>query len=240
MEERFLIEDISAEQRASIREKIDKDIMEAFSKLEETSKLYGADDEEDNVTSIWVDLDDVDEKIKEFKDALYNDSIDAFIPYSATCREDIYSQAVYWLRHYKANKFVYNMSYFMYFANLAEVYANFCVMYSEIMHNPEIDINFDNYQQYEDKFRLNKQMKYIRYCFDILHELYYSDNVEIWNKVNDYLKNFSEGNLRGRRCPFFKLLCYRRKIERYYKKQYAKALYYAIETKLKEKIDNDD
>ena len=240
MEERFLFENISEEQRASIREEIDKDIMEIFSKLEKTAKIYGVEDEEDNVTSMWVDLDDVDEKIKEFKDALYNNSINAFIPYSATCREDIYSQAVYWLRHYKANSFVYNMSYFMYFANLAEVYANFSVMWFEIVHNTEIDINFENYQQYESELRLNKQMKYIRGCFDILHELYYSDKVEIRNKVNEYLKNFSEGNLQGRRCPFFKLLQYRRKIERYYKKQYAKALCYAIETRLKEKLKEDE
>lgn len=235
MEERFLFEDISEEQRASIREEIDKDIMEIFSKLEETAKIYGVEDEEDNVTSMWVDLDDVDEKIKEFKDALYNNSINAFIPYSATCREDIYSQAVYWLRHYKVNKFVYSMSYFMYFANLAEVHANFSVMYSEIMYNPGIDINFENYRQYESDFRLNKQMKYIRGCFDILYELYHSDNTIIKEKVNEYLQNFSEGNLNGKRCcPFLKILSYRRKIEKYYKKQYMKALHYVIGIKLKE------
>lgn len=217
---------ISQEEHARIREEIDIDI----DRIMKLSKI----NEDNGVMSMWVDLDDVDDRINEFKNSLYNDSINAIIPYSMTFRKGIYSQAVYWLRHYNTNKFVYNMSYFMYFANLAEVCANFSVMLSEILHNPEININFKNYHQYEDKFRLNKQMKYIRGCFDILYELYHSDNTIIKEKVNEYLQNFSEGNLNGKRCPFFKILRYRRKIEKYYKKQYAKALHHAIEIKLEE------
>ena len=224
---------ISQEERARIREEIDSDI-DRIMELSKINEDNGYDDEDDGVMSMWVDLDNVDDKINEFKNSLYNDSINAIIPYSMTFRKDIYSQAVYWLRHYDTNKFVYNMSYFMYFANLAEVCANFSVMLSEILNNTEININFKNYHQYEDKFRLNKQMKYIRGCFDILYELYHSDNTIIKEKVNEYLQNFSEGNLNGKRCPFLKILRYRRKIEKYYKKQYMKALHYAIGIKLKE------
>lgn len=240
MEENTLFEDMSDEKRKSTEKEIDKDIMDIISKLEANLEIYDIDDKEITLTSMFVDLDDVDDNIEEFKTALYNDSINAIIPYSLTCRDDIYSQAVYWLNNYKKDNFVYNMSYFMYFANLSEVQANFQVMWSEIVHNKEIDINFENYKQYEGELRLNKQMKYIRGCFDILRELYHSDNVPIKEKVNEYLENFAEGYIIGRGCPLFKMLQYQIRIERYYKKQYHKALCYAIETRLKENNKQND
>lgn len=160
MEENTLFEDMSDEKRKSTEKEIDKDIMDIISKLEANLEIYDIDDKEITLTSMFVDLDDVDDNIEEFKTALYNDSINAIIPYSLTCRDDIYSQAVYWLNNYKKDNFVYNMSYFMYFANLSEVQANFQVMWSEIVHNKEIDINFENYKQYEGEMNFDK--KYLK------------------------------------------------------------------------------
>ena len=66
--------DISQEERARIREEIDTDI-DRIMELSKINEDNGYDDEDDGVMSMWVDLDDVDDRINEFKNSLYNDSI---------------------------------------------------------------------------------------------------------------------------------------------------------------------
>lgn len=190
--------------------------------------LIGSSDNSDSIISLYLDLNDVEKEVNEFKEVL-NNHID-FKVELGYYRGNIYNIACQLIYKYRENKLMFQLAKFIYFANTYEISANLGVLFMDISFNKEI--NFSNYKNFENDFRVNKQMKYIKLCNDILIDINQRNDMnQLKSKIEIFLYNFSDIFFNYRRNCLTNLTHYVGRLRKYYNKRYYKVLGYSLENR---------